>query len=234
MNVVIIPARGGSKRIPHKNIKPFCGQPMLAYPIQAALQSGVVDKVVVSTNDEDIAALARSYGAETPFMRRAELSDDYTGILDVIRDAITQLQQLGWQLDACSCIYATTPLLDSARIAAAYYSLLQSQADYVFTATRFSFPIQRALVQTAEGGVEPFDKDSIFKRSQDLIETFHDAGQLYWAKPATWLDTSKAIFGTGSRMLLLPDYLVQDIDTPEDWQRAELLYKLLQQENMLT
>ena len=230
MNVVIIPARGGSKRIPQKNIRPFCGQPMLAYPIQAALNSGVVDKVVVSTDDADIAALARSYGAETPFMRRAELADDYTGILDVIRDAIVQLQQLGWQLNACSCIYATTPLLDSERIASAYNKLLQTQADYVFTATRFSFPIQRALIQTLDGGVEPFDKASIFKRSQDLVETYHDAGQLYWALPETWLDSSKPIFGSGSRMLLLPDYLVQDIDTPEDWHRAELLYQLLQQE----
>jgi pseudaminic acid cytidylyltransferase len=234
VNVVIIPARGGSKRIARKNIKPFCGQPMLAYPIQAALNSGVVDKVVVSTDDPDIAALARSYGAETPFIRRAELADDHTGIVDVIRDAIVQLQQLGWQLNACCCIYATTPLLDSARIAAAYHSLIDSQADYVFTATRFSFPIQRALLQTADGGVEPFDKDSIFKRSQDLVETFHDAGQLYWALPSTWLDSTTPIFGGGSRMLLLPDYLVQDIDTPEDWHRAELLYKLLQQEANIT
>jgi N-acylneuraminate cytidylyltransferase len=106
--------------------------------------------------------------------------------------------------------------------------LLSSKADYVFSAARFSFPIQRALLQTAEGGVVPFDPASIMRRSQDLAETFHDAGQLYWASVDTWLDTAKAVFGSGSRMLRLPDHLVQDIDTAEDWRRAELLYQLLQ------
>jgi len=228
VRVAIIPARGGSKRIPRKNIKTFCGQPMLAYPIQAALNSGVVDKVVVSTDDAEIATIARHYGAETPFMRKPELADDFTGTTDVIRNAITELQQLGWPLSSCACIYATTPLLDSERIAAAYQLLLSNQADYVFTAARFSFPIQRALLQTPQGGVVPFDPASIMRRSQDLAETFHDAGQLYWATADTWLDNGKAVFGTGSRMLLLPAHLVQDIDTVEDWQRAELLYQLLQ------
>ncbi|SNY56047.1 N-acylneuraminate cytidylyltransferase [Arsukibacterium tuosuense] len=227
MRVAIIPARGGSKRIPRKNIKLFCGQPMLAYPIKAALNSGVVDKVVVSTDDTEIAAIARQYGAETPFMRKAKLADDFTGTTDVIRNAIKELQQLGWPLSSCACIYATTPLLDSERIAAAYRMLLSSKADYVFSAARFSFPIQRALLQNAEG-VVPFDPASIMQRSQDLAETFHDAGQLYWATADTWLDTAKAVFGTGSRMLLLPAHLVQDIDTAEDWRRAELLYQLLQ------
>ncbi|MGP9801445.1 pseudaminic acid cytidylyltransferase [Rheinheimera sp. NSM] len=228
MRVAIIPARGGSKRIPRKNIKTFCGQPMLAYPIQAALNSGVVDKVVVSTDDAEIAAIARHYGAETPFMRKAELADDFTGTTEVIRNAITELQQQGWPLSACACIYATTPLLNSERIATAYQLLLSSKADYVFSAARFSFPIQRALLQTAAGGVVPFDPASIMQRSQDLAETFHDAGQLYWATADTWLDNDKAVFGSGSRMLLLPAHLVQDIDTVEDWQRAELLYQLLQ------
>lgn len=228
MRVAIIPARGGSKRIPRKNIKTFCGQPMLAYPIQAALNSGAVDKVVVSTDDPEIAAIARQCGAETPFMRKAELADDYTGTTDVIRNSITELKRLGWPLSACACIYATTPLLNSERIAAAYQLLVNSKADYVFTAARFSFPIQRALLQTPQGGLAPFDATSIMQRSQDLAETFHDAGQLYWATADTWLNTSKSIFGSGSRMLLLPNHLVQDIDTAEDWHRAELLYQLLQ------
>lgn len=228
MRVAIIPARGGSKRIPRKNIKDFCGQPMLAYPIKAALSSGVVDKVVVSTDDAEIAAVARDYGAETPFVRKAELADDFTGTTDVIRDAIAELQQLGWPLSTCACIYATTPLLNSERIAAAYQLLLSSKADYVFSAARFSFPIQRALLRTPEGGVTPFDPANIMQRSQDLAETFHDAGQLYWATTETWRDTNKTVFGSGSRMLLLPAHLVQDIDTAEDWQRAELLYQLLQ------
>ena len=230
MRVAIIPARGGSKRIPRKNIKTFCGQPMLAYPIQAALNSGVVDKVVVSTDDAEIAAIAQHYGAETPFRRSKALADDHTGTSAVIRDAIQQLQTIGWQLDECACLYATTPLLSAALIRDGLQQLQQTGADYVFTSARFSFPIQRALVMTASGGVAPFDPHSISKRSQDLPPAYHDAGQLYWGKASTWLDSSKAIFGANSRMLVLPDHLVQDIDTPEDWRRAELLYQLLQQE----
>ncbi|MDD4862980.1 MAG: pseudaminic acid cytidylyltransferase [Alishewanella agri] len=230
MNVAIIPARGGSKRIPRKNIKNFCGQPMLAYPIKAALQSGVVDKVVVSTDDDEIASLARQYGAEVPFVRSRKLADDYTGTSAVIHDAILQLQALGWQLDYCACIYATTPLLTATVIHDALQQLQQNSADYLFTAARFSFPIQRALMMTDSGGVVPFDPVNIGKRSQDLVPAYHDAGQLYWAKTSTWLDHSKAVFGTNSRMLVLPEHLVQDIDTPQDWLRAELLYKILQQE----
>lgn len=227
MRVAIIPARGGSKRIPRKNIRPFFGQPVIAYPIQAALQSGAVDKVVVSTDDPEIAAIARQFGAETPFMRKAELADDFTGTMDVIRNAITELQQLGWPLSSCACIYAPTPLLSSQNILAAYTLLQDTGADYVFTAAKFSFPIQRALLQTSQGGIKPFDPNSIMERSQDLPATFHDAGQLYWAMAETWLDTSKFLFGEGSRMLLLPEHLVQDIDTPEDWYRAELIYKMM-------
>ncbi|GHG69417.1 pseudaminic acid cytidylyltransferase [Alishewanella longhuensis] len=231
MNIVIIPARGGSKRIPRKNIKDFCGKPMLAYPIQAALQSGIIDKVVVSTDDQEIAAIAQQYGAEVPFLREPELADDYTGTTAVIRDAILRLQQLGWSLDSCACLYATTPLLNANLIRALQQELITTNADYVFTAARFSFPIQRALVLTETGGIIPFDSTSIGKRSQDLQPTFHDAGQLYWAKAATWLDLSKSVFGTHSRLFELPSHLVQDIDTPDDWRRAEYLYRLLQQES---
>lgn len=231
MNIAIIPARGGSKRIPRKNIKLFCGQPMLSYPIKAALQSGVIDKVVVSTDDAEIAELAKQYGAEVPFIRPADLADDHTGTSPVVRHALKSLQALGWQPDYCACIYATTPLLRSELIASAYNELQQAQADYVFTAGRFSFPIQRALLQTSEGGVTPFDPASIVMRSQDLAATYHDAGQLYWGKTTSWLDNSKRIFSPSSRMLVLPAHLVQDIDTEEDWQRAELLYQLLQQKD---
>ncbi|QBL09877.1 pseudaminic acid cytidylyltransferase [Rheinheimera sp. D18] len=230
MNIAIIPARGGSKRIPRKNIKDFCGQPMLAYPIKAALQSGVIDKVVVSTDDDEIAAVARHYGAEVPFLRRAELADDYSGTSAVVRDAIIQLQALGWPLDYCACIYATTPLLTASIIRDCLQQLTQSDADYVFTSARFSFPIQRALVMTDSGGVAPFDPASIGKRSQDLPPAYHDAGQLYWAKASTWLDLQKSVFSTNSQLYELPSHRVQDIDTPDDWRRAELLYQLLQQE----
>ncbi|WP_039925580.1 pseudaminic acid cytidylyltransferase [Alishewanella aestuarii] len=231
MNVAIIPARGGSKRIPRKNIKNFAGQPMLSYPIQAALASGVVDKVVVSTDDSEIADIAVRFGAEVPFIRDANLADDYTGTSAVIRDAILRLRQLNWQLDHCACLYATAPLLSSDVVKQSLNLLHDTAADYVFTSARFSFPIQRALLQTELGGVTPFDPLAIGKRSQDLPPTFHDAGQLYWAKADTWLDRNKKIFGERSRMYVLPDHLVQDIDTIEDWRRAEVLYQILLQES---
>jgi pseudaminic acid cytidylyltransferase len=228
MRVVIIPARGGSKRIPRKNIKNFCSKPIIAYPIQAALESGVVDRVVVSTDDIEIAGIAEEYGAFVPFLRNPGLADDYTGTIEVIRDAVSQLQKTGWKLTECACIYATTPLLNSERIAKAQQIWSETQADFVFTAARFSFPIQRALLMTDQGGVAPFDPASTFKRSQDLAPTFHDAGQLYWAAASTWLDQTKRIYSDTSRMLVLPEHLVQDIDTLDDWQHAELLYKLIQ------
>ena len=229
MRLAIIPARGGSKRIPRKNIKLFCGQPMLAYPIQAALDSGVADKVVVSTDDEEIADIALHYGAEVPLLRPAELADDHTGTTEVIRDTLQRLLASGWDISHCACIYATTPLLSGATIRLAYEQLVSTQADYVFTAARFSFPIQRALLQSKQGGVIPFDPQSIGKRSQDLAETFHDAGQLYWGRSEAWLKASQTLFGPNTKMLVLPHHLVQDIDTPDDWHRAELLYQLLKQ-----
>lgn len=235
MNIAIIPARGGSKRIPGKNIKSFCGKPMLAYSIESALASGVIDEVVVSTDDEAIARVAREYGAQIPFIRPAELADDHTGTSPVVRHAIATLIERGWELEYCACIYATAPLLSASLIAEAFAlldaaSMHEQQQDYVFTAARYSFPIQRAILQTESGGVAPFDPVGITKRSQDLPPAYHDAGQLYWGHSTTWLNTRRHIFGEHSQMLVLPDHLVQDIDTPEDWKRAELLYKLLQQE----
>lgn len=230
MNIAIIPARGGSKRIPRKNIKPFCGKPMLAYPIEAAFKSGVIDKVIVSTDDAEIADIARQYGAEVPFFRPAELADDYTGTTAVIRDTLQKLIQAGITPQYCCCLYATTPLLQPEFLQQAF-SLLTADADteFVFSAARFSFPIQRALLQTDAGGVTPFDPHSISKRSQDLAETYHDAGQFYWAKTVTWLDNRSHVFSERSKMHVLPNHLVQDIDTEEDWKRAELLYQLLTQ-----
>ncbi|MEH8021297.1 pseudaminic acid cytidylyltransferase [Rheinheimera metallidurans] len=228
MNVAIIPARGGSKRIPRKNIKQFAGQPMLAYPILAALHSGCFERVIVSTDDIEIAAIAQKYGAETLALRPAALADDYTGTSAVIRYELEQLQHQGTTPEYCCCIYATTPLLQANLLTTAW-QMLQATAslNYVFSAARFSFPIQRALVQT-ETGVAPFDTSSIAKRSQDLTPTFHDAGQFYFGRTEAWL-TQQPVFGNNSQMLVLPDQLVQDIDTPEDWQHAELLYQLLQQ-----
>lgn len=229
MRVAVIPARGGSKRIPRKNIKLFCGQPMLAYPIQAALKSGCFDRIIVSTDDSEIADVAREYGAEVPAARPAELADDHTGTSAVVRYELSQLLQQDANISYCCCIYATTPLLSAALLQQAWQQLSsEPELNYVFSAARFSFPIQRALLQTANG-VAPFDSSSIGKRSQDLPPAFHDAGQFYWGRTGAWLE-HKAVFAENSKMLVLPDHLVQDIDTNEDWHRAELLYKLLQQE----
>ena len=226
MKVAIIPARGGSKRIPRKNIKLFSGKPMLAYPILTALQSGCFDRVLVSTDDKEIAAVAREYGADVPMLRPAELADDYTGTGAVIRYELQQLQQQGITADYCCCIYATTPLLSPTLLQQAWQQLqAQTELNYVFSAARFSFPIQRALI-TTELGVAPLDPASIGKRSQDLTPTFHDAGQFYFGKTEAWLK-QLPVFGNYSKMQVLPDYLVQDIDTADDWQRAELLYQLL-------
>ncbi|MCH8537215.1 MAG: pseudaminic acid cytidylyltransferase [Alkalimonas sp.] len=231
MNIAIIPARGGSKRIPRKNIKDFCGQPMISYPIKTALQSDGIDRVIVSTEDEEIAEIARGYGAETPFLRPKELADDYTGTSAIIRHALHWLAEQQQAVEFACCLYATTPLLQPDDLQAGLAMLkANSELDFVFSAARFSFPIQRALLQDKHGGVLPFDADSIKKRSQDLPPAFHDAGQFYWGKASSWLRPGAAVFSPSSRMLVLPDHRVQDIDTPDDWRRAEVLYQLLQQE----
>lgn len=229
MNVAIIPARGGSKRIPRKNVKSFCGKPMIAHSIENALASRAIDRVIVSTDDDEIAQIAQDFGADVPFVRPAELSDDHTGTSPVIRHAIETLQEQSWNLEYCACIYATSPLLTSELIDRCYDMLVkQPRPDYVFTAARYSFPIQRALVLSQNGGVKPFDERAITQRSQDLEPTYHDAGQLYWGHLDSWQDVSKHIFGENSKMVVMPDHLVQDIDTQEDWVRAELLYQLIQ------
>ena len=232
MNIAVIPARGGSKRIPRKNIRDFCGMPMIAHSITNALESGCIDEVVVSTDDPEIADVAKSYGASVPFMRPKELADDYTGTSPVVRHAIQTLLDKNWSIDYCACIYATSPLLSAAYIKEGL-DRLKNHPDiaYVFTAERYSFPIQRAIIKTSSGGVVPFDKVGITKRSQDLEPTYHDAGQLYWGHSNTWLNPQKAIFSPESRMIVLPAHLVQDIDTLEDWTRAEMLFKLLKNEN---
>jgi len=226
MAIAIIPARGGSKRIPKKNIRDFCGQPMLSYPITAAKESGCFEHIVVSTDDVEIAEFARSLGAEVPFMRDPALADDYTGTTAVTVDAIQQLEQLGYKADAYCCIYATTPLMESKDLKAAYQKLNSSGADFVFSAAEFGFPIQRALLIEESGFVTPFQPENLGKRSQDLPKAYQDAGQFYWGTRDAWLG-HKAVFGDKGMAQILPRYRVVDIDTPEDWQMAELIYQAL-------
>lgn len=226
MKVAIIPARGGSKRIPRKNIKEFCGKPMIAYSIKAAIDSELFDKVIVSTDDEEIANIAKQYGAETPFMRPPELSDDYTATIPVIAHAITQLQKEGPVEIAC-CIYATAPFIQIKYLQEAYTLLKDTGSSYSFSATSFPFPIQRAIKLNQRHQVEMFQPEHFNTRSQDLEEAYHDAGQFYFGTAEAWLN-EEPIFSKHSTATVLPRHLVQDIDTLEDFKRAELMFKVLQ------
>lgn len=227
MKVAVIPARGGSKRIPRKNIKEFCGKPMIAYSIEAALQSGCFDKIIVSTDDSEIAQVAKSYGAEVPFIRPKELSNDYTGTIPVIRHAIEWLVEQGVDTNLVCCLYATAPFVTAEYLQQGLQQLEDNNAAYAFTVTSYAFPIQRAIKLNPELGVEMFDANNFNTRSQDLEEAWHDAGQFYWGRVGAWL-SEKIIFGAESTPVILPRHRVQDIDTPEDWERAEWLFKALQ------
>lgn len=227
-NVAIIPARGGSKRIPRKNIKHFLGKPMISYSITAALKSQLFDRVIVSTDDEEIATVAKAYGAEVPFMRPAALADDHTGTGAVIDHALEYLKQAGESVDYACCIYATAPLLQVEYLVQAYQQLKTSNKQFAFSVTHYQFPILRSLRQLPDGGVEPMWPEHIGKRSQDLEEAIHDAGQFYWGKAEAFAsDSGYGMFSTDAIPIVLPRYLVQDIDTEEDWAYAELMYKLV-------
>jgi len=224
MNVAIIPARGGSKRIPRKNINEFCGKPMIAWSIEAAQQSSCFDRLIVSTDDDEIAEVARRFGAEVPFMRPAALSDDHTGTTSVIRHAVKWCIQQGLQPRHVCCIYATAPFITPGDIQRGLRILTDTGSDYAFSVTSYPFPIQRALRISKQGRMEMFDPEQFNTRSQDLEETYHDAGQFYWGRTDSWL-ANKVIFTLDSAPVVLPRHQVQDIDTMEDWQLAELMFQ---------
>jgi pseudaminic acid cytidylyltransferase len=224
MNVAIIPARGGSKRIPKKNIKEFAGQPLIAYSIEVAKRAGVFDHIIVSTDDPVIADIAREYGAEVPFVRPDSLSDDMTGTRDVTNHAIEWVIQNKGKPEFCCAIYATAPFLQVAYLQQGLQALVEhSDKSFAYSVTSFAFPIQRALLMK-QGYALPAFKDDIVKRSQDLPEAYHDAGQFYWGRTEDYL-SSKDIFSEYGIPIILPRHLVQDIDTQEDWYRAELMYQ---------
>ena len=225
MRVAVIPARGGSKRIPRKNLKTFNGQPILAYSIEAAAGCGLFDRIVVSTDDDEIADVARARGAEAPFRRPAELADDHTGTNAVVRHALDWLEGRDGAIDEACCIYATAPFLSADDLREAH-ALLAADVDFVFSATSFEFPIQRALRCDAERRVSPMFPQWIGSRSQDLEEAIHDAGQFYWGRPAAFRQHD-VVFEAAARAFMLPRHRVQDIDTSEDWQRAELMHQVL-------
>ncbi|WMN61184.1 pseudaminic acid cytidylyltransferase [Pseudoalteromonas xiamenensis] len=227
MNIAIIPARAGSKRIPRKNIKAFHGAPIIFYSIKEALESGCFDKVIVSTDDREIAEIAAQYGAEVPFIRPSDISDDYATTLDVIQHAVKWYLDSGYVLDKVCCIYATAPFVSSESIKNALSTLnADDLLDYVFSATSYAFPIQRALFMREDKTVQMFQPENFNSRSQDLPEAYHDAGQFYWGTVDAFLN-KRPIFGDRSKIELLPRKYVQDIDTPEDWELAEALFKVM-------
>ena len=229
MRLCIIPARGGSKRIPRKNIKEFLGQPVIAYSIKAAIDSQCFDKVIVSTNDAEIAEVAKSFGASVPFMRPDELADDYASTIPVVKHAIEWFDDQGQSPSEVCCLYATAPFVRASTIRKAYEQMQSAQADYCFTVTSFAFPIQRAIKITAENRVEMLYPEHLETRSQDLEESYHDAGQFYWGK-AEAFKQQKPLFSKSATPYILPRYLVQDIDTLEDWKKAELMFKTIKKE----
>ncbi len=224
MILCVIPARGGSKRIPRKNIKPFCGQPMIGWSIEAALQSGCFDQVVVSTDDAEIAAVAREYGAQVPFMRPAALADDHAGTTAVIAHAINWFNALGHAPTQVCCLYATAPFVTVDDLRRGQGTLTEAGCHYAFSVTRYAFPIQRAIRVTGAGRVEMFNPEHYNTRSQDLEEAYHDAGQFYWGRASAW-QANTMIFGPNAMPVILPRHRVQDIDTPDDWLMAEYMFR---------
>ena len=228
-SVAIIPARGGSKRIPRKNIKSFHGKPLIAYSIQTVLSSGLFDKVIVSTDDAEIAEVAEQYGAEVPFLRPDSLADDYTGTFDVVDHALSWLKKKGELFDFVCTIYATAPLLRPVYLKEAFAKLVESDAVSAFSATSMPFPIQRTFKITGQGRCQMFWPENYKTRSQDLEEAYQDAGQFYWTRVGS--NPQEIMFDEQSIPIVLPRHLVQDIDTEEDWKRAEIMYKVMLEED---
>jgi N-acylneuraminate cytidylyltransferase len=227
VRLAVIPARGGSKRIPRKNLRPFHGKPIIAYSIEAARASGLFDRVVVSTDDDEIADVAAQWGAEVPFRRPARLADDHTGTNAVVRHAAQWAEAAGTPADEVCCLYATAPFVTAEDLRSAQ-ALLTAEVDFVFAAARFEFPVQRALAREADGRVAPMFPQWIGMRSQDLPEAVHDAGQFYWGRPQAFA-RHDVPFEARALAYELPRHRVQDIDTLDDWIRAERLYALWQE-----
>lgn len=232
--IAVIPARGGSKRIPKKNIKDFFGKPLIAYSIEVALESKLFEKVIVTTNDKEIAEVAQKYGAEVPFLRPKELSDDFTGTTEVVNHAVNYLENQGEKYEYICTIYATAPFLEAKYLIKGYEALKDSDAINAFSATSMPFPIQRTFKLDKNGRCEMFMPQYYMTRSQDLEEAYQDAGQFYWTHRERQLQSANTVvFSDISIPIILPRYLVQDIDTLEDWQRAEYMYEAIQRSQKL-
>lgn len=225
MIIAIIPARGGSKRIPNKNIREFLGTPMIAYSIKVALESGLFDKVIVSTDSRKIADIAEAHGAEVPFIRPDDLSDDHSSTAAVLVHALKFAEQQGWHTEYACCIYATAPFIRTEYLAQGLEAVKNASVDNAFSVTSYAFPVFRAQRIKNDGMLEMQWPEHRLSRSQDLPELYHDAGQFYWMAVAAFMANPNLY--AKAAPVLLPRHLVQDIDTEEDWARAELMYKAL-------
>lgn len=221
-NLCIIPARGGSKRIPRKNVKPFLGKPMLAYSIETALQSGLFDEIMVSTDDTEIADVAKRYGASVPFMRTAETASDFANTADVLKEVIAKYKELGLEFDNFCCFYATAPLVQSNDIISAFERLQSSDFTCVYPVVQFSYPIWRCLDLAEDGSMKRHWPEFENARSQDLPKEYHDTGTFYWYKTQEWLNGDVKIGG-----IIVDETSIQDIDTETDWKLAEMKYELM-------
>jgi pseudaminic acid cytidylyltransferase len=228
MRIAVIPARGGSKRIPRKNIRDFCGKPMIAWSIEAAQAADFFAHIIVSTDDAEIAEVARQWGAEVPFTRPAELSGDHAGTTEVIAHATQWALGQGWPVVAVCCIYATAPFVQAADLKRGWEALEAAGWAYTFAVTEYESSIFRSFRSHPDGGVEMFFPEHFEKRSQDLPIALHDAGQFYWGRAQSWI-AGKRIFDRHSYPLIIPRWRVQDIDSEDDWRRAEFLYQVLEE-----
>lgn len=224
--LAVITARGGSKRIPRKNIKPFLGKPILLYSIQAALDSGVFDEVMVSTEDEEIAELAGKAGAKVPFFRSSNTANDYATTADVLLEVLEQYREMGMQFDYICCIYPTAPFVSAGRLREAMEKLTAQDADALLPVVKFSFPPQRSVVLGEDGFLRFKWQEYMLARSQDLEPFYHDAGQFYGLRVESFLEQKKMVMEK-TLPLVLPESEVQDIDTKEDWRIAEAKYRAL-------
>jgi len=222
----IIPARGGSKRIPRKNIRQFHGRPMIAWTIDTAINSGLFSNVIVSTDDAEIAAIAQEHGAQVPFLRPADFSNDYATTKDVMRHAVTWLAKNQIESDFVCCLYATAPFLQAEDVVKGLRALQESTADYAYAVTEFDYSPHRALIKNQNGQVSLEKPELAAVRSQDLPSLVHDAGQFYWAKTETWL-TQQEVLSSAGIGIEIPRSQAQDIDNEEDWKLAEALFVAL-------
>ncbi len=225
MNLCIIPARGGSKRIPRKNIKPFMGKPIMAYSIEAALESGIFDEVMVSTDDEEFAEVAKQYGAKVPFMRSDATSNDYATTVDVLIEVVDMYKQQGKVFDTVCCLYSTAPFVTAERLKEAY-SNLSDEIDGCFTIVEYSYPIQRSFIINESRIIQMRYPEHLMSRTQDLEKTYHDAGQFYFMKTTSMLQ-EKTVWCKRTKPLILSELEVQDLDTQTDWKLAEMKYELI-------